>query len=108
MTDQMHDAGLGHGFWKHGVNRLRKTLQTVGDGDQDILDATVLQLVHYPEPKLGAFRLLDPNAENLFATVGQDAERDVNRFIADKALISDFDPGSIEKDDWIAAKTVTS
>ncbi len=40
-------------------------LQAVDDGDQDVLDAAVLQLVHHPQPELGALVLLQPQAKDL-------------------------------------------
>lgn len=36
--------------------------------------------------------MLDPDAEDLLAAVSQDAERDVDGLVADKALIADLDP----------------
>lgn len=45
MAHQMHDAGLHRGFRKGRRDRLGKALETVDDGDQDVLDPAVLQLV---------------------------------------------------------------
>src|ERR1700689_2099973 len=50
IADQMNDAGLNRGLRKDGLDRLRKALQAVDHGDQDVLDATSLQLVHDLEP----------------------------------------------------------
>jgi hypothetical protein len=35
-------------------------LQPVDHGDQDVLGAAMLQLIHHPQPELGALVLLDP------------------------------------------------
>ena len=48
----MHDAGLYHTIRKHRRDGLRKTLQPVHDGDQQILGAADLELVHHAEPEL--------------------------------------------------------
>jgi hypothetical protein len=37
MADEVDDAGLNDGLWKHRINRLRKALQTVDDSDEDVL-----------------------------------------------------------------------
>ena len=47
-----------------------------------IRTSPILELVHHPQPELGALGLLDPDAENLLGTVGQDAERDAYRLVA--------------------------
>src|SRR5215204_5236604 len=60
MADQMHDAGLHHGVWKDGVDRLRKALQPVDHSNENIADAAVLEFVHDTQPELGAFGGLDP------------------------------------------------
>lgn len=101
MADEMHDASLNDGLGKDGVDRLGKALQAVDDGDQDVGDAAVLQFVHDTQPELGAFRLLDPDAQNLPGAVGQDAERDVDGLVANKPLVPNLDPDGIEKDQRI-------
>lgn len=60
MADQINDAGLDDRLRKDGGDRLGKSLQAVDDGDQNVGDAAVLQLVHDAQPELGPFGLLDP------------------------------------------------
>jgi Ran GTPase-activating protein (RanGAP) involved in mRNA processing and transport len=50
----MHDAGLDNSLGKHGGDRFRKALQPIHDGNQDVANAPVLELVHHPEPELRA------------------------------------------------------
>ena len=46
MAHEMHDTGL-HGSIREGrVDRVREPLETVHDGNQDILNASVLQIIH--------------------------------------------------------------
>ena len=98
----MHDAGLDDGLREHAIDGFGKALQTVDDGDQDVRQAAVLQLVHHPQPELGALALLDPDAENLLGTVRQDSERDIDRLVAHEALVADLHPDGVEEDQRIA------
>ncbi len=45
----MHDTCLNDGFGEDGVERLRETFQTIDDGDQDVGDAALLELIQ-PKP----------------------------------------------------------
>ncbi len=69
-SDRVHDAGLDLGLREHGADRLGEALQPVDDGDQDVGDAAVAQLVHDAQPELGALGLLEPEAEHLLGAVG--------------------------------------
>ena len=64
----MHDAGLNLRLREYGVDRFRKALQSVDDGDQNIVRAAVFDLTHHPQTELRTFRLLDPNPQNILAT----------------------------------------
>ena len=75
----MHDAGLDLGLREDGGDRVGEALQAVDHGDQDILDAAVLQVGHDPQPELCPFSLLDPQAQDLLAAVGLDPQRQVDR-----------------------------
>src|SRR4029453_3355709 len=94
----MDDAGLDLGLREHGGDRLGEALQAVDHGDKDVLDAAVLEFVHDPEPELGALGLLDPEAEDLLAAVRADAERDIHRLVADRALVADLHAQGVEED----------
>ena len=102
MADQVDDAGLNDRLREDGIDRLRKALQAVDDGDQNVLDAAVLQLVHDAQPEFGALGLLDPDAEDLLGAVRQDAERDVDRLVAHEAFVADLDPDGVEEHQRIA------
>ncbi len=39
---------------------VRDPLQPVDHGEEDILDAAVVQFVHHPQPELGALVLFQP------------------------------------------------
>src|SRR5664279_1757831 len=97
----MHDAGLNHGLGKDGRDRLGESFETVDDGDQDVVDAAQLQLVHHLEPEFGAFGLLDPKPKNVFVARRIEPERDVDRLVFDHAFVAYFDPERVKKYHWV-------
>ena len=62
----------------------------------------VLDLGHHPQPELGALGLLDPQAQNLFVALNGEAQRQIDRLVADHPLAADFDPERVENDDRIS------
>src|SRR5207342_1440324 len=97
LADQMNDAGLTDRLRENGINGLGETLQAVDDGDQNVLDPTGLQFVHDAQPEFGAFGLFDPDAENLFGAVRQQAQRNIDRLVAHEAFVADLDPDGVEE-----------
>ncbi|EZP68319.1 hypothetical protein BV97_05637 [Novosphingobium resinovorum] len=69
----MDDAGLDDRLWEHGGDGLWKALQAVYDGQHDVLNTAVPQLVHHPQPEFGALVLLDPQAQDDLAAIGTHA-----------------------------------
>ena len=102
MADQVDDASLNDGLRENGINGLRKALQAVDDGDENVLDSAGLELVDDAQPEFGALGLFDPDAENLLGAVRQDAERDVDRLVAHEAFVADLDPNGIEEHQRVA------
>ena len=68
---------------------------------KDVFDAAVLQLVHDAQPKFRALGLLDPQAEDLFGSVGPNPARDVDGFVAHHAFVAHLDPDGVEEDQCI-------
>src|SRR5215207_8443311 len=99
MPDQMHDAGLDDRLREDGVDRFGESLQAIDNGDENVADAPVPEFVHDAQPELGAFGVLDPQAENILRAVCLDA--DVDRLVADHALVSDLDPHCVEEDERV-------
>src|ERR1700735_3467960 len=97
----MDNAGLNQRLRKGGADRLRKSLEAVDDGDQDVCNAAILQIVHNLETELGALGLLDPKPQNLLLAGRLDAQDDIDRLVLDQALVADFDPQRVKKDDRI-------
>src|SRR5512134_362413 len=97
MADQMDDACLHLGLRKNCRNRVRETLEAVDDGDQHVLDAPGLEVIHDPQPELGALALLDPQPEDLLSTIWPDAKGDVHRLVAHGSFVTHLDPDCIKE-----------
>jgi hypothetical protein len=97
VADQVYNAGLHHGPGKHRIDRLRKSPETINNGNQDIGDTPVPELVHDTHPELGSLGLFDPNTEDFLGSVLQNAKCNVNRLVADEALIANLHPDRIEE-----------
>jgi len=50
---------------ERGGDCVWEALEPVDHGEDDVVDATVLQLIHDAQPELGALALLDPQAEDV-------------------------------------------
>ena len=94
----MDNASLDDRVGEHGGDRVREALQAADNGKQDVFDATVPELVHHPQPELGAFILLEPQAEHLLGAIGADAQRDADRLVANHVLVADLDLDRVEED----------
>ncbi len=103
MAHEMDNAGLDCGLRECGIDGIWKALEAVHNGDQDVFDAAIAQVVHYREPELGPFVVGNPQAENLAFALGVDAQGYVNGFILDLTAfrIADFDPKSIKENNGI-------
>ena len=53
MAQEVDDTGLDPGLGESRLNGLRKALQPVHDGDEDVLDASVAQVAENLGPELG-------------------------------------------------------
>ena len=97
----MNDAGLNQRLRKHRCDRLRKALQAIDDRDENVVDASHLQLVHDLEPELRAFGLFDPQTQDFLLAIGIESERDIDRLVFDDTFVADFDPQGVEENDRI-------
>ena len=82
-------------------NGIGESLQTIDAGDQDILDAAVLQLGQHAEPELRAFGLGEPQAQKLFVTFQIDAQSEINGLVDDPLVLADFQHHTVQLDDGI-------
>ena len=62
MAHQMYDAGLDSRIRERGIDGIGEAFETVDNGDEDIFDAAIAQIVHHGEPEFGPFIGRDPQA----------------------------------------------
>lgn len=104
IPKQMDDAGLNDCFGERGVDRLGEPFEPVDHGQQDILNAAVLEFVHHPQPEFGTLVLLDPHAQHHLGAAGNNTECNVNSLVANNAFIADLHANGIKENnriDWI-------
>ena len=96
----MDDAGLHPRLREDGLDRLGEPLQPVDAGDQDVLDAALLQVVEDLEPELARW-FLEPHPEHVPVTVEGDAQGEVADPALHAACFSDLDHEAVEEDDLV-------
>lgn len=86
----MDDAQLDRGLRVDAVYRIRKALQAVHAGNQDVLKATIFQLRQHFQPELCAFIIGQPHTRQRFLAFGVDTQREEDSFVYDAAILADF------------------
>ena len=78
---------------KGRVDRIREAFEAVYNGDQDVFDTAIAQVVHHREQEFGPLIGGDPQAQNLAFALGVDAQGHVNGLVLDLAAfcVADFD-----------------
>jgi hypothetical protein len=71
---------------------LREAFQAIDDGDEDVDHAAPLDFGHAAHPELGSLGLLNPKSQSLLGIMAGDADRHVNRFVADQTLTTSLHP----------------
>ena len=97
VTDQMDDARLQGRGRKCRAQGLWNTLETIGDGDQDVPDSAGLEVVEHLQPEFSSLGVLDPDPQDVARAIGQHAEGEVNRLVAHHRLLADLHPQRIEE-----------
>lgn len=64
VAQKMDDAGLNRGVGKDCDNGFRKAFEAVDHSYENVFNAAGPQLIHDPQPELGALVLFEPKAEN--------------------------------------------
>ncbi|MGY4311252.1 hypothetical protein ACVWW1_000555 [Bradyrhizobium sp. JR3.5] len=97
VPDQVHDAGLHNRLRENRHDGLWKALEAVDHGNQDVVDATQLELVDDLEPVLGPFGLLDPEPEHILLAVRIELQGHIDGLVLHQALIADFDAQRVKE-----------
>ena len=101
VADQMDDTGPHNGAREHGSDSVRKVLQAVEDGEDDIVHAAGLELVHDAPPELGGFGLFNPDTQNMLLAFAIERQGEVDGLVLDHALVADLHPQSVEENHWV-------
>jgi hypothetical protein len=97
VADQVDDTGLHDGPGEDCGDGVGEALEPVDHGEQDVVDTAVLELVHDPQPELGALALLDPQAEDVLMALAIERQGQVDGLALDHALVADLDPQRVEE-----------
>ena len=73
----MFNAGLDLGLGRHRVDWLWKFAETINNGNDDIGDTPVPDLVHNTHPERGTFGLFDPYPGDFLGPIRQNTKGDV-------------------------------
>ena len=101
MADHMHNKDPDRYLGEHRVDSAGKALLAIKRSDEDIVGALVLDLVYHPEPELGPLGLRGLQAQNLLVASNREAQGQVDRFVADCSLVSNFDSERVEYNDRV-------
>ncbi|BAK83640.1 hypothetical protein GLX_12280 [Komagataeibacter medellinensis NBRC 3288] len=98
----MNDTRLNAGSGEDRLNGLRKALQPVDYGDQDVLHTPIAQVAEDLGPEFGPFIRLEPQPQNVPCAVRQDRERHEDSLVRDSPITADIDPDRVHEDDRVA------
>src|SRR5690554_3014846 len=97
----MNDAVLDFSPGVKAFNRLREAFKAVDTGNQDVLDAAVMQIGEDAEPVMGAFLIGQVKTEQLLLALDIQAENGVNGLADIAAMLFDLVVNGIEPDNRI-------
>ncbi len=86
-----------------GIDCIRETLEAVHNGDQDVFQPAIFEIIHDGKPEFGRFIGRDPKTQNLAFALWRDAQSHVSRLVFNLSAfrIADFNPQGIEKNNRI-------
>src|SRR5690606_17802773 len=84
-----------------GSYRIGEALQAVNAGNQDVLQASILQLSQHGEPEFGTFGFGQPQAQQLLLAFHVDAERQVHGLVDNALVLANFQDNAVEVDDRV-------
>ncbi len=92
------------------VDGVREALEAINNGNQDIFQPPVLQIVHDRQPDFCALGVGNPYPQNLTFTLRSDAQSHVNSLVLNLAAfrIADFDPQGIQENPFVVCLQTTA
>lgn len=86
VADQMQDADLERLDRKQCCEGIASALKSFGEGDQDIANHAGFEILEDLQPEFDSLGGLDPNAQNVERSTGQQAEDQGNRLVAHRSV----------------------
>src|SRR5215216_39102 len=100
-SDGVHDTQLHLRLRVGRLYSVGEAGQPIHTGDEDVLDASVLQVSQHLQPGLRPLVVCDPQAEHLLAPARVDADYQVDGLVLDVRGLSDLHHQGVEIDDRI-------
>ena len=94
----MNDAELDLCLWVDRLDRLRKTLQAINAGDQDVFDTAVLEFGQHAEPELRALALADPQTQQLLVALEINAQGQIHSPGRHPAAVAQLEVDGVQVD----------
>jgi hypothetical protein len=102
VADLVDDAALDFGLRKNGIKGIAETGQTVHAGDEDILNASILEVSDDTQPEISALLTIgNPMPQHIPMTFKIDAQDHMHGGIGHFAIAAQFDMDGVYEDDRI-------
>jgi hypothetical protein len=101
VADQVHDAGLHRRGREDRLARFGESLEPVDAGDQDVVDAALLEVGEDLHPELRALVGLEPHAEDFALAVHPDRHRQIAGASLHAAAVTDLQHHAVEEHDRV-------
>ena len=97
VANQVQDACLQRSGREQGAQGLGHALETICQGNQDVVDPPGLHVVEHLHPELGFLGAFNPQAQDVAAAVGQHAQGQLNGHVANDGVFLDLHVQRIEE-----------
>jgi hypothetical protein len=101
VPDQVHDAGLHDGLWKHRGYRFGEAFEAVNNGDEDIVDPARLEVVDNLEPNFAPSVCSIQSPRTVLLAVRIEGKRHIDSLVLDQAFVANLDPQGVEEHNGI-------
>ncbi|SSI83056.1 Uncharacterised protein [Acinetobacter baumannii] len=92
----MYDAQLDAGLRIYRVYGVREAFQSVDAGDEDVVQAAILQFCQHIQPELRAFIFGQPHTQQFFLAFDVDAQSQKHGFIDDATVLPDLKDNTVK------------
>ena len=97
----MYDTNLSWWLREYGAYGVGKSVQVIGTGYQYILYPTGLQVCEDTHPEGGTLWFTHPHAKNFLQAVLFQSDTEVDSFVGDLPVVSNFEDNTVHPNDEI-------